>query len=307
MAGVMVYSNSTPLALELLTAAEVIGQEIKTVCINDNAQVQELARAGAEVYKVMNTNVSIWDTGSVAEVLSGAAEKLGVNVMLLSSDRRGKELAGRLAQKLNAGCLTDIKAVRLKDSAIECERNSLGGATVAVQVVKSSRQVLAISPGTFKPSAKDNAGSINDLIIDAAKSRVRLVKRVEKSKDQVDIQSARVLVVVGCGVEESNIPVIESIAYHLGGTVACSKPVATDRRWYPEDRVIGLSGKICKPELALALGVSGQVQFMVGIRDAGILVSINNDENAPINKMADYFLVADLKEVLPELQRLLTM
>lgn len=87
--------------------------------------------------------------------------------------------------------------------------------------------------------------------------------------------------------------------------MACSKPVATDKKWLSEERVIGLSGKQCKPDLAILLGISGQVQFTVGIRDAKTIVAVNSDENAVINQMADYVLTADLHEVVPELISLL--
>jgi electron transfer flavoprotein alpha subunit len=94
---------------------------------------------------------------------------------------------------------------------------------------------------------------------------------------------------------------VEKIARSLGAVVACSKPVASDKKWLPEDRIVGLSGKICKPQLALVLGVSGQVQFTVGVREARVVASINIDENAYMNKISDYVLVADLRDVLPEL------
>ena len=87
--------------------------------------------------------------------------------------------------------------------------------------------------------------------------------------------------------------------------MACSKPVATDKKWLSEERVIGLSGKQCKPDLAILLGIYGQVQFTVGIRDAKTIVAVNSDENAVINQMADYVLTADLHEVVPELISLL--
>ncbi|MGB4303639.1 MAG: FAD-binding protein, partial [Syntrophomonadaceae bacterium] len=87
--------------------------------------------------------------------------------------------------------------------------------------------------------------------------------------------------------------------------VACTKPVATDKKWLSEERIIGLSGKKCKPQLALLFGISGQVQFTVGIRDARVIASINTDENASMNQMADYILTADLKEVLAEMNKAL--
>jgi electron transfer flavoprotein alpha subunit len=94
---------------------------------------------------------------------------------------------------------------------------------------------------------------------------------------------------------------VEELARVLGGELACSKPVATDQRWFPEERIVGLSGKKCKPQLAICLGISGQVQFNVGIRDARILVAVNNDPGAYIFQISDYGIAADLHEVVPRL------
>lgn len=304
MAGIIVYSNNTTAVLELLTVAKLIGEDTRTICINNDSQAHELAEAGAQVYKINNA-VNISDCGAVADILCQVATKFDAETVLLSSDRRGKELAGRIAQKLKAGCLTDIKAINVNGSKVECARNALGGATIATQIIISEKQVLAISPKSFTQKEKGTGGSLNDLAV-VHESRVHLVERTEKSKDSVNIEAAEVLVAVGFGVEnESDLPGIQSITDRLGGVVGCSKPVATDRKWFSEDRIIGLSGKICKPDLAFLLGVSGQVQFTVGVRDARLLISINNDENAPANKMADYFMVADLNEILPELQKAL--
>ena len=140
------------------------------------------------------------------------------------------------------------------------------------------------------------------LSIDMPRPSVKVVETRSRNVDSVDIQAAERLVIVGQGLEEqSHMEMVERLAQALGAEIACSKPVASDKKWLPEDRVVGLSGKICKPALALILGVSGQVQFNVGVREAQVIMSINNDENAYINKISDYYLVADLNEALPEL------
>lgn len=302
MAGVMTYSNNTALALELLTAARSIGQEVKALSINNEEQAQTLKEAGVKVYQAAG-DYSVSDTNAVAEILKQAAAALGADTILLSSDRRGKDLSGRLAQKLGAGCLTDVKAIKVNGSEIECERNALGGATIAVQSIKSEKKVLAISPKVLKPAESSDGGSIEDFIATGIVSAVTLKEINIKSGDTVDIGSADILLAVGCGVQKDcNLPYVEAISQSLGGVVGCSKPIATDWKWFSEDRIIGLSGKICKPELALVLGVSGQVQFTVGVRDARVIVSVNSDENAVMNSLADYYMVADLNDVLPQLR-----
>jgi len=307
MAGILIYSDKTTLALELLTAAKLIANndiKINAITINNNEQAEQLAAKGAETYKIINQELTLSDTAAMASALQQAAEKLDADTVLLSSNRRGKELAGRLAQVLNSGCLTDVKSLTFKNVNIECVRNVLGGATVAIQQITSDRKVIAVSPKAFKEADDEVGGSVNECEVDIKPSRMKLIETREKAGDSVDIEAAEILVVVGQGVEsKEDLPTIREIAKRLGGEVACSKPVATDKKWFGEERIVGLSGKICKPELAIILGVSGQVQFNVGIRDAKTIVSINNDEKAFMNQMADYVLIADLKEVLPELKK----
>ncbi|MEQ8175530.1 MAG: electron transfer flavoprotein subunit alpha/FixB family protein [Syntrophomonadaceae bacterium] len=308
MAGILVYSNKSTLALELLNAAaafaQVNSQGIKAVSINNSGMAAELAARGAQVYALDNDALISADTAAIAESLRQLAEQLDVSIVLLSSDRRGKELAGRLAQIWSAGCLTDVKSLKSDNGALLCVRNVLGGATIATQQIVGDRQVIALSPGAFAPVGEQDGGIINPAVVDIKPSALKLLEVREKTGDSVDIEAADILVVVGQGVEDQqDLPLIQQIAKALGAEVACSKPVASDKKWLGEERIVGLSGKICKPQLAVILGVSGQVQFTVGIREAGTIVSINSDEKAFMNSMADYVLVADLKDVIPELAK----
>ena len=307
MANVLIYSDKANMALELITAAKEIGADaVKAVTINDNDAAQALVDAGAEVFNIENDAITIADTAAVASALAQAVEQLGADTVLLSSNRRGKEIAGRLAQIINAGCLTDVAALQVNGDKIECQRNALGGATVATQTITEAKKVIAIRPRTFDPAAAGTGGSLNSLQVEAKPSAIKLVEVRSKAGDSVDIEAAEILVVVGQGMEsQDDLPLAQELAQKLGGEVACTKPVATDKKWLSEERIIGLSGKKCKPQLALLFGISGQVQFTVGIRDARVIASINTDENASMNQMADYILTADLKEVLAEMNKAL--
>ncbi|MGB4509004.1 MAG: electron transfer flavoprotein subunit alpha/FixB family protein [Syntrophomonadaceae bacterium] len=307
MANVLIYSDKANMALELITAAKEIGADaVKAVTINDNDAAQALVDAGAEVFNIENDAITIADTAAVASALAQAVEQLGADTVLLSSNRRGKEIAGRLAQIINAGCLTDVAALQVNGDKIECQRNAFGGATVATQTITEAKKVIAIRPRTFDPAAAGTGGSLNSLQVEAKPSAIKLVEVRSKAGDSVDIEAAEILVVVGQGMEsQDDLPLAQELAQKLGGEVACTKPVATDKKWLSEERIIGLSGKKCKPQLALLFGISGQVQFTVGIRDARVIASINTDENASMNQMADYILTADLKEVLAEMNKAL--
>jgi electron transfer flavoprotein alpha subunit len=235
------------------------------------------------------------------EALAQAVQHTGAQVLLLASNRRGRELAGRVAQALEAGCLTDVMALEVRDGQLLAVRNALGGAVLATQRVLTPRQVMALAPGAWPAAAPAAGGTVQELKVEVPSSPLRLVETRPRPAAEADIEGARVLVAVGLGLAPEDLPLAQQVAQALGGEIACSKPVATDRKWLPEERVIGLSGKKCKPELALLLGISGQVQFTVGIRDARTIVAVNRDENAPILTMADYAMVADLKDVLPAL------
>ncbi len=309
MAGALfVYSQKTELALELIEAARALqkaglGSEVKAVCVNNRLQAEELASTGIDVWSIKADGVVLADTAALASVIAEATRRLGGEAVVLSSDRRGKELAGRVAAKLDAGCLTDIKAVQKVEDRLGLVRDALGGATVAIQTITSPLQVIAFRPGAF-PCAQRAAGggAVNELEISGIRATVRLLEARPKEAESADIRKAKTLVIVGQGVEDrDDLPLVEELAKALGAEIGCSKPVATDKKWFAEDRVIGLSGKSCQPELALILGVSGQVQFTVGIREARVIVSVNIDENAYMNQLADYVLVGDIKKVLPEL------
>jgi len=310
MAGILVYSDKDKLALELLTAARLIAKDtnmnVKVLAINNDALGAELSARGAEVYQVNDPTVLVADTAGVASVLQQAVEKLDAAIILLSSNRRGKELAGRLAQKIGAGSLADVSGIQVSGGKVQCRRNALGGATVVTQQIDTEKAVIAIAPRSFEVAAAQEGGEVKVLSIDALAPRVKLIETRSKAGEAVDIQAAEVLVVVGQGVEKDSIAAAEKVAKALGGEIACSKPVATDKKWLPEERIIGLSGKKCKPQLAIILGVSGQVQFTVGIRDAGTIVSVNNDENAYMLQLSDYAMVADAMQVLDELTQALS-
>lgn len=309
MAGILVYSDKTSYALELITAAQMLAKDLglplQAVSINDAAQADELAKR-VETYKIDNAAIHLADTAAVAAALKQAAPKLSASIILLSSNRRGKELAGRLAQSLEAGCLSDVNSLKANSGKIECSRNALGGATIAAQQIETVNQVIAIMPKAFEP-APESSGSLNDLAVDVPASAIKVLEVKPKAGDSVDIEAADILVAVGQGLEnQGDLAQVEAIAKALGGEVACSKPVATDKKWLSEERIIGLSGKKCKPSLAILLGISGQVQFTVGIRDAKTIVAVNNDENADIMKMADYVMAADVEDVLPQLLKALS-
>lgn len=299
MSKVLVYSEDEKLAKELLSAAALVG-DAKAVAVNDGDLANGLAAVGANVLAIDNDALALGDTAAMAEALKQAAGAAGASVVLLASNRRGKELVGRLAQAMGAGCLTDVSALKVDGDAVVCTRNALGGATVAEEQIVAEDQVIAISPKSY-PAIEGADGSMEPVTVEVTPT-VKVLGEEPKNEEAVDISSADVLVCVGQGMDSQDaIAAVEDVAAKLGGEVACSKPLATDKGWFSENRIVGISGTMCKPTLAVTMGVSGQVQFVVGVRDAKTIVAVDTDENAPIFQFADYGLVADMAEVVPAL------
>lgn len=297
MSGILLYADKPHLFRELRTAADIIadGAPIKALaCTCDHGADQAGA---ADTYKV---EIEAVDAASIASIFADAASMLDCDTILVAFDRRGKDVTGRLAQKLGAGVLTGVTSIALEDGAVVASYPSLGGAVENRAVITSDVKVFALAPNAFA-EAPVGAYSVETLAIEHPASRVVVGEEKPKEGSSVDVAAAEILFVVGCGVEqESSLGEIESCVAKLGGVVGCTKPVSTDRKWFSEDRIIGISGKTCKPRLAVLLGVSGQVQFWAGIRDADTIVSLNTDEHAAIASMADCSVVCDAVEGVRE-------
>ena len=307
MASILVFSERANLAFELLGKAKEFGGqmaiEVVAAAFNPIDAEAFLKRGASKVFYSDQAELKDFEASVYSQALAQIAQKAGASLVLLGSTRRGKELAGRLAQKIQAGCLTDVKSLEWKEGKVICVRNAFGGATEATQVITTPSQVIALMPRAYEPALEgDKKGEIVALKLDLKPSRVEVIKRSEKDTGAVDIQGAEVLVCVGKGLSrQEDLKMIEELAQALGGLVACTKPLATDLKWLPESRIVGLSGKIGKPRLALCLGLSGQVQFSVGIREAKTIMAINTDPNAYIFQITDYGLIADLHQAVPQL------
>ena len=310
MAEILVFSEKDDLAFELVSkgkdfsaalsmglAAAVLGEEA-------NARTDEYFAYGADrVYVSEHPALAEFRAETFAEALYQIAQQNDAQVLLLASTKRGKELAPRLAQKLGAGCVTDATAVEVQDGNLLISRYALGGNTVASELIKAPHKVISVMPKTFELGAKEaRQGEVVNVDLDLRDARTRIVERQEKVGEAVNLEEAEVLVCVGRGLEKKeDLALIEELAKVLGAEIGCTKTLCTDYQWLSEDRLVGLSGKKTSPRLVISIGISGQIQYTVGIRGARIAVAINKDSNAPIFALSDYGIVGDLYEVVPKL------
>jgi electron transfer flavoprotein alpha subunit len=308
---ILVFSEQDRCAFELLQKAIELGAKMNLEVAAaglSGLQAEEYRRRGcARVYTGSHELLQSVEASVYAQALSQIAAASQAKVLLIGSTRSGKELAGRLAQMLGAGCLTNCQSLEYEKEALVATRNAFGGATVAVQKLTTVIQIYALMPYLCEPAPPGEAkGEVVQVSLDLKPSRVKKLKITPKDLGAVDIEGAEVLICVGKGLSKpEDIKIAEELASALSGFVACTKPLATDLRWLPESRIIGLSGKKGKPKLAVCAGISGQVQFAVGIRDAKTIVAVNTDPNAYIFQMADYGLIGDLYQILPQLTAVL--
>ena len=240
-----------------------------------------------------------------AAALSQIVEQSGATILLVGSTKRGKELAARVAQKLGAGCITDAIELKVEEGELLAARYSLGGNTVSTRRIKTAVGVIAVMPKTFEAGERGAEARKGELIrvdLSLEEPRINLVERREKGEEEVKIEEAETLICVGRGLgKEEDLEMIRELAAALGGEIGCTRSLSSDYHWLEESRMVGISGKRCKPRLCISIGISGQIQHTVGIMGSKIIVAINKDAEAPIFKVADYGIVGDLYQVVPKL------
>ena len=307
--GVWVFSENLDLATEMLSKGRELADKIQAELVaivlgyNVKEHAEELVAYGAD--KILIADNSIFKSLQVEPYL-GAITDLAVKhkpeIILIGSTRRGKELAARLAARLQTGLIPDVFKLEInEEKMLTAARIVYGGNGVAVQTYKAKPQIATVPPRTFeKPKPSDRKAEVVNVEVEFEEPKVEVleVKPVEASKTR--IEEAKVVVCGGRGVnKKEDFKMFEELANLLGGHVGGTRPLAEDRKWFSE--WVGLSGKKVKPDLYIGCGISGMIQHLAGIRDSRVIVAINKDPNAAIFEVADYSVVGDIYQIIPAL------
>jgi electron transfer flavoprotein alpha subunit len=306
MAGIWVFSESRDLCLELLGAgvelAAKLGQKLVAVATSPEL-AQEYIGHGAEEVLVLPALAADQPVESYVPVIADAVKAEAPEVFLVGGTSRGKEMGSRIAARLGIGLCSGCTGFKVDGGKLLMDRMVYGGTGIQTVACTTTPQMATIPPRTFEKAAPKAgaAGTTKDLPA-AAAVPVKVLGRFPKEQQAVDITEAKVVVCVGRGVEkQEDLAMVRELAKAVGGEVGCSRPVAEELRWFPEDLYLGISGKKVKPPLYIGVGVSGQIQHVSGIRDSKVIFAINKDESAPIFEAADYGIVGDLYKVVPKL------
>jgi electron transfer flavoprotein alpha subunit len=298
------HADGTPkkVTLELLTKARSLG-EPAAVFIGqgyENAK-DKLAEYGAtKVYLAEGPEYDAYVAAPKAEVLATLVAQTSPAAVLIPSTPEGKEVAARLAVKLDSGVVTDAVDVR---EGFVCEQSVFGGATIVQSQVTRGVPVITIRPNSTapEPAAASPVEERVSVELSEAAKLARVVDRVVQKKGaRPELSEAPVVVSGGRGVGGAeNFSVIERLADTLGAAVGASR-AATDAGWYPHQYQVGQTGQTVSPQLYIACGISGAIQHRAGMQTAKTIVAINNDPEAPIFELVDFGVVGDLFSVVPQ-------
>lgn len=237
-----------------------------------------------------------------AKVIAEVAKKVGADLVFLPASQMGKDLAPRVAVKLDAGLASDCIAMRVEGDNIVATRPVYAGKALVDVIVKTNTKVFTLRPNVFTAAPADGKAAIEKMEIalnDADLASV--VKEVKVASGRPDVTEADIVVSGGRGLKgPENFHLIEELADALGGGVGASRAVV-DAGWRPHDEQVGQTGKTVSPSLYVACGISGAVQHLAGMSSSKYIVAINKDKDAPIFQLADYGIVGDVFEILPEL------
>jgi electron transfer flavoprotein alpha subunit len=288
---------------ELLTLARRFG-EPAVVWAGDGAEAarDRLAEFGAaKVYHAAGPEFSEYVAAPKAEALAALVAGKDPVAVLVASTPEGKEVAGRLAIKTGSGVITD--AVGL-DEGLVAEQSIFGGAIVVQSRVKTGTPIIAVRPNSVTPQAESGAAELVPLdasVSEAAKGARITESVIAERGERPELTEASIVVSGGRGVGSAEqFALIEKLADSLGAAVGASR-AATDAGWYPHQFQVGQTGKTVAPQLYLAVGISGAIQHRAGMQTAKTIMVINKDPEAPIFELADFGVVGDLFNVVPQL------
>jgi electron transfer flavoprotein alpha subunit len=309
MAGVWVFAENREQTFELLnigrSMADKLGAGLTALLCRDHEAAGDYTARGADEVLLLPLLADDQSLDAYIPVLAEEAKKADPDLFLIASTFRLKELAARIATRLNTGLCSDCLKLYFNEEsgAVEMERLMYGGAAVQ-RVVCAARPVMAtIPPRAFDPAAavSGKEGAVRIIAVPAA-SPVKVLERKRKEREAKDIREAKVVVSVGRGFEKKeDLALAKELADILGGEIGGTRPITEELHWLPEELCIGLSGIQIKPDLYVGLGVSGQIQHVTGFRDAKVICAVNRDANAPIFGVADLGIVGDLYDVVPKL------
>ena len=282
--------------------ANILGTSVIAVSINGN-QTDQLGKYGAsKVLSVSNDKLENFNASAYADVIAQAAEQEAANIIVISSSANCKYLAPLLAINMEAGYVPNAIELPSSVAPFKIKSNVFSNKAFANSEITTEKKLIGLAKNAFGV-VENETSSIQENFSPAISEDDLLTKvsSLEKSNDKITIADADIVVSAGRGLKgPENWGMIEELAETLGAATACSKPVS-DLGWRPHSEHVGQTGKPVSSNLYIAIGISGAIQHLAGVNSSKVKVVINSDSEAPFFKAADYGIVGDAFEYVPQL------
>jgi electron transfer flavoprotein alpha subunit len=291
---------------EVVTAAQRLGGSVEAVvCAAAAVQgADQAAKFGADkIVTLTNPAFAKYAPEACAQALAERAKQGGYRTIVFAASATGKDLAPRVAAKLGVGVAADLTDLATDGDALVVTRPVYAGKALLTVKVKSQPAVVSLRPNVFTPVERPKAGAAETVAVNVPAGRVTVREVKAAPAGTLDVAEAQIIISGGRGLKEpANFKVLEELARAFGGRAAVGASRAVvDAGWRSHADQVGQTGKTVSPSLYIAVGISGAIQHLAGMRTSKVIVAINKDKDAPIFKVADYGVVGDLFEIVPKL------
>jgi electron transfer flavoprotein alpha subunit len=298
---VWILAEKQPVLAELCAGGRQLGEEVAAVVLGTKEEAEKAILMGADkVFWLGESQPETWLEDYV-ETIVVLLKKERPDLLMVQPTKRGKLIAGRLAASLGTSVLVDAAEIVI-NGKVQVKHMVYGGAAFRTEQALTETTITTVGSGLFTalPEDASRQGTVVSVEYVQPATKVKLLEKKSKESTSVNLSAAKRVVGIGRGIaDQEDIKLAEELASQISAEVGCSRPIAEGVNWLPTERYIGVSGAIIKPEVYIAVGISGQVQHMVGVNQSRVIVAINKDKAAPIFKQADYGIVGDLYKVLP--------
>ena len=278
--------------------AQAAGTDAIAVVAGDASGLETLGDYGvSKVLHVTDASLANFDPQKIAHIVAAAASSTGADTIVFAHDYTGKSVAPRLSAKLDAGLVSG--AIALPNGNVVKKAVFSGKAFAEIEITTATK-IISVLPNSLDKVTTGGSASVEAFAVELPASRLT-VKEVKKASTELSLTEADIVVSAGRGLKgPENWGMIEDLARELGAATACSRPVA-DIGWRPHHEHVGQTGLAIRPNLYIAAGISGAIQHLAGVNGSKVIVVINTDAEAPFFKAADYGIVGDAFEIMPQI------
>lgn len=298
----LVYINGnhamSKASFEAVTYAKKLGGDV-TVVSSGSADLSKLGEYGAS--KVMvDKSLENGDAQQITRLVAAAAEAIGAEVIVFSHDLVAKAVAPRLSVRLKAGLISGAIALPDTSNGFSVKVNVFSGKAFGSVSVKTAVKIISLLPNSIQPEVTGAPCAVEEFNGNVGSPAIKVIE-TKIPEGNIPLPEAELVVSAGRGLKgPENWGMIEDLANALGAATACSRPVA-DIGWRPHHEHVGQTGVAIRPNLYIAVGISGAIQHLAGVNGSKVIVVVNTDTEAPFFKAADYGIVGDAFEVIPKL------